>query len=431
MLPSMPPSAIAPAKAARPLALALPGLVLLGLAWSLALSAPPPDVDGGPVTIEDPVLSCEAVQARIAAGERDFYAVLAGHLEETGTEGMVRLVCDGGGDLVAKANTNVTGTPGLFRARVGDDGAPRLVMSCLQCDSMAPRRVTPREYVAQWIMRVIVMAVGAVGALLFVAGWRRRPFEPLRDLTRGRAPVRAHALVRPSNDRARVDGRDHSARALGNVGGALGATASEERSALILPGAGASYREGAGELPYVVGPATLATLPLRAGERAPIADGDRLELPGLPPLRLELPVPGTLARFFYGDGAHARFIGRAPTARTKLHAMIARAVGIASIVLALIDVPYGLALGLAMLAVAAVLAVTLPRQGASTFETLVPYAELSELTITESAGGLSVAYRGRPIAWLPLASEGELARAVERELHGLVAPRSGVIGGGA
>ena len=83
MLPSMPPNAIAPAKAARPLALALPGLVLLGLAWSLALSAPPPDVDGGPVTIEDPVLSCEAVQARIAAGERDFYAVLAGHLEET------------------------------------------------------------------------------------------------------------------------------------------------------------------------------------------------------------------------------------------------------------------------------------------------------------------------------------------------------------
>lgn len=63
-------------------------------------------------------------------------------------------------------------------------------------------------------------------------------------------------------------------------------------------------------------------------------------------------MPGTLARFFFGDRAHARFIGRAPTARAKLHAMLARVVGIAAIVLALIDVPYGLAIGLATLAVA-------------------------------------------------------------------------------
>lgn len=418
----MPPSAIAPAKAAKPLALALPGLAMLGLAWSLALVAPPPDAEGGPATIEDPVLSCDAVRARIAAGETDFYAVLPGHLEEIGREGAVRLVCDGGGDLVANANTNVTGTPGLFRAHVEDDGTPRLVMSCLQCDSLAPRRVVPRDYIAQWVMRVIVMALGIAGAFAFVAGWRRRPFEPLRDLTRGRAPASSHALARPSNDRVRVDGHVHQARVLGKVGDSLGPTASEERSALILPGSGASYRDGAGELPYVVGPASLATLPVRAGERAPIADGDRLELPGMPPLRVELPVPGTIARFFFAASAHARFVGRAPTALTKLHATLARVAGIGAIVFALLDLPYGLALGVVVLAVALVLAVTLPRQAASTFETRVPYAALSELTITEASGWLSVAHRGRPITWLPLPEEGELARAVERELRGLTTP---------
>lgn len=404
--------ALAPARAARPLALALPGLLALGLAWSFAFAAPPPDVDGGPRLIDDPMGSCGSLSAPPAAGETRYYAVLAGHLEKTARADEVRVVCDDGTTVVARARAEVTGTPGLFRASVWR-GFPTIVDGCRRCDKLPPRRVVPTNYVARWVLRVIVMTIGIVGVFLFVAGWRRRPFDALEDLTRGRAPREALALERPSNNRVRIGDTVHDARVLGVESGTL-APSRSTRSCIVLPGASATYREGAGELAHVVGPAKLSTLRVRAGQRAPIADGDLLELPGLAPFRVELPVPGLQVRFFYGDAEHARFVGRVEnTINAKLHALLTRVTGVSSIVVALLDMPYALALGCVLLAVAVVLAITYPRQNAMLRETRIPYGDLNELTISELPGGLCVLHRGRSIAWLPVPREGELASCLD------------------
>jgi hypothetical protein len=372
--------------------------------------------------VDDPVLTCGALSARLATAEPRFYAVLAGHLEETGRAGEVRVVCTDGTSLIARPHPDarivVTGTPGLFHVRASR-GPTVIVGGCRRCDKLPSRHDVPTSYVAQWILRSIVMAIGAGGVFLFVAGWRRRPFDPLDDLTHGRAPRQALALARPSNERVRIGGTVHDARVLGVEAGKLGPS-SATRSCLVLPGANATYREGVGELAYVVGPAKVSTLRVRAGQRAPIAEGDRIELPGIAAFRVELGVPGLLARFFYGDAEHARFVGRVQnTIGTRLHTVLTRALGVASIVVALLDIPYALVLGGALLAGAVGLALTFPRQSAALRETRIRYRDLNELSISELAGGLCISYRGRSIAWLPAPREGELASTVERELRAL------------
>ena len=104
----------------------------------------------------------------------------------------------------------------------------------------------------------------------------------------------------------------------------------------------------------MIGPATLATLRVAAGARAPIVGGDWSELSNCAPLRVAFPVTGLLVRHFHGDAKHARFLGRiANTTRSTLHRTMTTAVGIAAMVVAVLDFPAAFPLGGAPIVVAA------------------------------------------------------------------------------
>lgn len=103
----------------------------------------------------------------------------------------------------------------------------------------------------------------------------------------------------------------------------------------------------------MIGPATLATLRVAAGARAPIVGGDWSELPSCAPFRVAFPVTGLLVRHFHGDAEHARFLGRiANTTRSTLHRTMTTAVGIAATAVAVLDFPAAFPLGGALIVVA-------------------------------------------------------------------------------
>ena len=83
---------------------ALPGIVLLVLGWTCA-GLPTPSEEAPPQDIDDPLVTCEELEAR----DDSEYVVLSGHFEEVPEERRVRVVCDDGGAVIVNGNVRVSG----------------------------------------------------------------------------------------------------------------------------------------------------------------------------------------------------------------------------------------------------------------------------------------------------------------------------------
>jgi hypothetical protein len=165
----------------------------------------------------------------------------------------------------------------------------------------------------------------------------------------------------------------------------------------------------------VIGPARVNGL--RVGGATPLANADMVALPGASAVRVELPVPGVLVRYFYGDREHARFVGRVSSALARRLGWLARALGVGSIVVAVLDHPFAIAGGVALLVLAIAAVVGVPAQEARRNVTLVPYTRLARLTMTVQHETICILDGPDPIAWLPI--DGELGGALTRELEAL------------
>jgi len=200
---------------------------------------------------------------------------------------------------------------------------------------------------------------GVLGALLLVAAWASRPFDPLRDAA-GRRARRDHRWwSEPSSDRVRIAGVELSHRFLGAGPDGLVPVAGGEGPHLGLPGAEARYREGAGGGPYVQGPAKVNGLRVPSGVRVPVGDGDRVALGGAAAVQIQLPRPGALVRYLVQDDA-LRAVARIRDGRSYRIAASAFALGALAAVTAHLDLPYRAALALPLLGLALAVAWRVP-----------------------------------------------------------------------
>lgn len=416
--------AVAPNPRKQSLLRALPGIVLMVIGWSAAAGTPLPSEYGGPTSIVDPVVSCAELAALPESAEvgARIFAIGAGHIEPLSREGYVRLVCDDGGSVEPRANMpTITGNPGLFRVRAEVDGSLAIRESCLGCDEMSPRRVIDPGWTAVWVVRGIAGLLGLLGIALFVRGWSRRPYEPLVDLTGRRAPTVAHVLERPSAERIRLDGVEHTAPRLAVRGGRI-APAPEARRACIELAVSTDYRSATNAVTYVVGPARVGGLTVPAGRRAPLLDGDRVTLRGSSAVSVSFPEPGVVARFFAGPRPGTfRIVGRFLSPRGRSAVPAALLTTSAGLAISLADFALGFAIGSAVLAAGLALTLALPRQQARLQETRLSEAELAELEVAIEEGGAKVTSNGRVLAWLPRAEASPLATIVHLELRRLIA----------
>jgi hypothetical protein len=294
----------------------------------------------------------------------------------------------------------------------------------MRCERMPLRRHVPTRYYAAKLTRGMGAAAVALGAWLFVSAWGRRPFDLREDLRlerRLRAPI---ALSPGSAPYLLIDGERRTESPLGISGGAL-VEVPDGPSQIVAADAKATYRDAGARGAYVVGPARLLGLEVRPGERLTLVDGDVVELRGHPAVRVTLPSPGVVARFFAGDAEHIEVVGRFP----DRHATWWKRVAVSALAVGGVTAVFDEALWLSLLCMVVGLGLTfrLPRQLASRQVTRVALRDLVRLEIRDEARRHVAALDGRVVGFLP-APEDELAQAVHRELALLVeyARRNGV-----
>jgi hypothetical protein len=382
--------------------------------WSCA-ALPTPTEFAPPGDVEDPPSTCSEVRQGPAWGFPE-YRVLSGHFEETEQEQQVRFVCDDGSDVVLHGRVRVTGAPGHIRV-TWRDMALWVVDTCMRCDRMPARHNVPDGYKAMWILRILAMALGVAGAWLFVSGWARRPFDPLEDMEVARRVGSSLVFVRPQADHLAIDGEVRHEPRLGVRDGAI-VGQSEGPSQLVLPAASGSYRDGADGV-HVVGPAKVLGLRARAGERAPIVDGDEVELPGHAPVRVSLPDAGVVSRFFARDENSIEVVGRVPMAGGTLRVRVVSAVLALGVVASLWDSSWAFLAGSVVLSIGLALTFALPRQLARRVVTSVDVESLARLEILHDRY-TRIALDGRTLGWVPFDSSA-VSRAIHLELERLVA----------
>jgi hypothetical protein len=284
----------------------------------------------------------------------------------------------------------------------------------------------------------VAMGLGALGALLMLWVWIVRPFDPLRDLVGARAPLGMVALREPANDRCRLHGAhgvlEVRHRFASCEEGTWRSGGSLDAPHIGLPGAEEGYRDAAGGRAYVQGPARVNGLTVRAGERAPLADGDLVSLGrAREAVRVELPEPGRVLRYLVDvrslDDAEVRLVHRLVSTRPWGLLVASHVLGAGAAVALHADVGWWWAPSLLLGLTFWVVARRIPAQLAQPVEERVPLKSLLDgaielTTRDEGALGRSLLADGRPVG--RLVSLDELARVpperracieqVEREL---------------
>jgi len=373
--------------------LRIPGVVVAGLFFAISVAM----ALTVPVT-PDPDRPSPAVVER-CDGElpaNPYGIVVEGTLRDGGST----LVCRGGGSLSVAADTNWEGDVVLLLRPAGH-GRWRTRRTCVGCERDAfvaqLRGDTRRD------LHLAGTALGLIGLAIALTLWVARRPDGLAEVA-GRAPPRdAKVLVPPSNDRVVVGERSFTARYVGVSNGALVGQAEPPSSGhLSLPGAESDYRDLAGGLAELVGPARLNGQRLAAGARAPIADGDRIELAGLESFEIALPRPGALIRWL-SDGDAIRLPVRRGLPLSALWVAAAGALGVGAVALAHwapVDAwPVRGAIASAPLLLAILVASRIP--AGLSHARLEPIDPRSRITLEEVDGAVLVRCDGRPCLHLP------------------------------
>lgn len=284
---------------------------------------------------------------------------------------------------------------------------------------------TPRADARNVHIAGMGLGVFAVGAFLFF--WIRRPHDSLRDLAPS-APTEAKVIDAPTNDRIVVRGRELKGRRVA-VGpdGEPRVVPDAQAGYLHLPGADPDYRRRAGGVITLVGPGSINGLKVAHGARAPVLDGDRVQLPGARAFTVSLPRPGRALRYLW-TGARVRLVGRVPSASTWPMTIGFGVVAIAGFVALHLDTDARFLSGSALLVLAALAATRVPPRFATRAAVDLSLDDLQaeggpRVTLTRRPGvGVRVEVDGRHVAWLQelgrLTDDGRraLRAALEREL---------------
>lgn len=208
------------------------------------------------------------------------------------------------------------------------DGSARILQTCLACDD--PKYATPISHAR--VTAMLAHALSGLLAALAVAGARRAwslRAPRLRDLRAlftvapdTFAPESAAAAVRvrlhPLRGGALVE-VEHETPTLGVVEGGIAPVAKTATPRLELSHEGGYRRAEHAEPPTLFGPGEVNGLPVAAGARAVVDDGDVVRLHGAPAFTARFPeLDRRLIRYHRAPGGELRFLRRIdePMART-------------------------------------------------------------------------------------------------------------------